>query len=80
MPNEALLFKSSGRLFHILRSAPCCLGGLGGPQWGLLQISLPYDSLMSLYSECQFDSKKICQNVEFLKISFNEEGRWFFVY
>ena len=23
----------------------CCLGGLGGPQWGLLQISLPYDSL-----------------------------------
>ena len=26
-------------------SAPCCLGGLGDPQWGLLQISLPYDSL-----------------------------------
>ena len=26
-------------------SAPCCLGGLGGPQWGLLQISFPYDSL-----------------------------------
>ena len=28
-------------------SAPCCLGGLGGPQWGLLQISIPYDSLMT---------------------------------
>ena len=23
----------------------CCLGGLGGPQWGPMQISLPYVSL-----------------------------------
>ena len=27
---------------------PCCLGRLGGQQWGLLQISLPYDSLYRL--------------------------------
>jgi len=50
MPIEALLFKSSGRLFHILRSS--------------------YEgrySIMSLYSESQFDSQEISPNFRVFK-------------